>query len=381
MMVILGFLGIILLIIAHEAGHFFAARRSGIEVEEFGVGFPPRAKVLTEKNSTKYTINWLPLGGFVKLKGESDSDTEPGSFGAARLKDKIKVMIAGVVVNFLVAILLFSFIAIIGMPKLTDDQFIVASDTKISRQEVIATFVDEDSPASKAGLKVEDQIISLIDNSGVACIQAEGCGVTEIKNAFDLMNATKNSAGQSITLNVIRENQQLNLDTVLLTEEVVAESKNTDNPKGYLGVLPAEYVERRSTWSAPIVALGVTKQFTVLTFQGLGSIFSGLFRGDTQAASEQVSGIIGVGHVFSSSSFLGPTYALMIIAVISLSLAIMNLLPIPALDGGRLFVTLFYRVINRPLSKETEEKIHGTGFAVLMVLFVLISIVDVKRIL
>jgi regulator of sigma E protease len=123
----------------------------------------------------------------------------------------------------------------------------------------------------------------------------------------------------------------------------------------------------------------VTAQFTALTFNGLASIVTGLVRGDTQAATEQVSGVVGVGYVFDSASFLGPVFMLMIVAVISLSLAIMNSLPIPALDGGRLFVTLLFRVLKKPLTKDLEEKIHGTGFALLMVLFVLITIVDVQR--
>ena len=113
--------------------------------------------------------------------------------------------------------------------------------------------------------------------------------------------------------------------------------------------------------------------------QGLGSIVSGLVQGNTSQATEQVSGVVGVGYIFSSASFLGPVFMLMIVAVISLSLAIMNILPIPALDGGRLFVTLLYRTIRKPLTKTTEERIHGTGFALLMVLFVLITIVDVQR--
>jgi regulator of sigma E protease len=106
---------------------------------------------------------------------------------------------------------------------------------------------------------------------------------------------------------------------------------------------------------------------------------SGLFRGDTAKATEQVSGVVGVGYIFSSASFLGPVFMLMIVAVISLSLAVMNILPIPALDGGRLFVTLLFRAMKKPLTQKTEERIHGTGFAILMILFVLITILDVQR--
>jgi len=373
-LVVIGFLCIILLVIAHEAGHFFAARRAGVEVEEFGVGFPPRAKTLTKKNGTEYTLNWLPLGGFVKLKGEHDADTEPGSFGAAKLSDKVRIMVAGVFVNFLIAFVLFTFIALIGMPQLVEDQFSVASNATVTRQEVLAGFVEPDSPAAQAGLQRNDQILSITETG-----DCNDCPTFVLTESEQLGVATRSLAGKQIEIAVISSGEPLTLSTTLLDEQTVAASKETEDPKGYLGVVPTEFSSQRYTWAAPVVGAGTTVQFTELTFKGLWGIVSGLFRGDTQAATEQVSGVVGVGYIFSSASFLGPVFMLMIVAVISLSLAIMNILPIPALDGGRLFVTLLYRVINKPLTQKTEEKIHGTGFALLMVLFVLITIVDVQR--
>jgi regulator of sigma E protease len=373
-LVVIGFILILLLVVAHEAGHFFAARRNGIDVEEFGVGFPPRAKVLTKKNGTEYTLNWLPLGGFVKLKGEHDSDTEPGSFGAARLIDKVKVMVAGVGVNFLIAYILFTVIALIGMPQLVENQYSVDSNATVVQQDVLAGFVGEGSPADTAGLQANDKIVSITEAGDCA-----DCKEFVLTESEQLGQATQSLAGSEVSIVIDRGGEVQTLSTTLLDEQTVAASKETDDPKGYLGVVPTEFSTVSYTWAAPIVGAGTTVQFTELTFKGLWSIVSGLFRGDTQAATEQVSGVVGVGYIFSSSSFLGPVFMLMIVAVISLSLAIMNILPIPALDGGRLFVTLFYRAINKPLTQTTEERIHGTGFALLMVLFVLITIVDVQR--
>src|SRR5690606_1099607 len=128
---ILGLLFFIGLVLVHEWGHFIMARRNGVEVEEFGLGFPPRAKVLKKHKGTIYSLNWLPLGGFVKLQGEHDIDTEPGTFGAASTPAKIKIMMAGVVMNFITAFILFTLVALIGMPKLVDNQTTVWSDTKI----------------------------------------------------------------------------------------------------------------------------------------------------------------------------------------------------------------------------------------------------------
>ena len=376
MLVFFGFICILLLVIAHEAGHFFAARRNGIEVEEFGIGFPPTAKVITTKNGTEYTLNWLPLGGFVKLKGESDSATEKGSFGAARLIDKVKVMIAGVGVNFLIAFLLFTFISLIGIPQLVPNQFTIASNETTQRQDVLAGFVAEGSPAEQAGLQQNDVVRSISTTeqcSGVSCEEYS------LEKTDDLGAATSALAGKEVAIIVERNGENNVLEASLLTEEEVQSSRDSDDPKGYLGVVPTEYSTKRYTWAAPLVGAGTTVQFTQLTLEGLGSIVTGLFQGDVQQATEQVSGVVGVGFIFSNASFLGVVFMLMIVAVISLSLAIMNTLPIPALDGGRLFVTLLFRALKKPLTKETEEKIHGSGFLAIIILFVLITVVDVQR--
>jgi regulator of sigma E protease len=388
LLVIIGFICIILLVIAHEAGHFFAARRNGIEVEEFGIGFPPRAKKLGEKNGTEYTLNWLPLGGFVKLKGEHDSDTEPGTFGAARLRDKVKVMVAGVVVNFLIAYLLFTIVAFFGMPKLVENQFSVSSDVQVTDQKVLAAVLP-DSPADQAGIKDNDDIQRI---EQVSC--TDECNVIEITNAEDLRGATEQFAGQEVVVTHERAGETLTTTMTFNTEAFVEQSRSeaqacidaatgsSDDcpiPQSYFGVFPRDYIVERSTWSAPIVGAGITAQYTGLTLQGLGSIVTGLFQGDVEQATEQVSGVVGVGYIFNDASFLGPIFMMMVVGVISLSLAILNILPIPALDGGRLFVTLLYRGLRKPLTQEAEERIHGTGFAVIMVLFVLITVVDVQR--
>jgi regulator of sigma E protease len=383
-LVLIGFICILLLVVAHEAGHFFAARRNGIEVEEFGIGFPPKAKTLGVKNGTEYTLNWLPLGGFVKLKGESDSDTRPGSFGAARLRDKIKVMVAGVGVNFLIAFLLFTFISLIGIPQLVPDQYTIASNEIVQRQDVLAGFVAEGSPAEQAGLQQNDVIESIYPEgfcfTCLEVISEEEQQLYDITTSDDLGQTTSRGEGSKVTISINRDGKSLRLqDVQLLSEDEVTASKETGDEKGYLGVVPSEYSTKRYTWAAPIVGAGTTVQFTQLTLEGLGNIVTGLFQGEVKEATEQVSGVLGIGFIFSSASFLGPVFMLMIVAVISLSLAIMNTLPIPALDGGRLFITLLFRAMKRPLSKETEEKIHGTGFLALMVLFVLITVVDVQR--
>lgn len=369
-LLIVGLILFVGLVIVHECGHFIAARRNGIEVEEFGIGFPPRATVLTKKRGTIFSLNWLPLGGFVKLKGEHDADTEPGSFGAASLTAKVKVMVAGVGMNLATAFVLLTLLALVGIPKVIEHQFMVPSDSKVVSQQVLIGYVESDSPASAAGLQTRDELKAIgLPNQAKTPITSQG----------QLPEITKQFAGQTVEVEVQQGDQTLQRTVTLRSVEEVEASKRTDNPKGYLGVSPTEYSLTRATWSAPVVAIGLMAQLTEATLKGLGSAIAGLVSGNTAQASAQVAGPVGVFVLIKDGSFLGVEFILLIIAVISLTLAIMNILPIPALDGGRLFIMLFFRLIRKPLSPKLEERINGTGFAVLMLLFVLITIVDVRR--
>jgi regulator of sigma E protease len=369
-LLILGLVLFVGLVVVHEWGHFIMARRGGVEVEEFGIGFPPKAKTLARKNGTEYTLNWLPLGGFVRLKGEHDADKSKGSYGAAPLSTKIKIMAAGVVMNLATAYFLLVLLAIIGVPKLVDNQFTVKSDERVTRQDVFVGYLESGSPAEKAGLKQRDVI------TGVGPV---GGQLQSVKTDDAFPAITKQYAGKPVDVEYRHDNATHRTTVQLRSEAEVEASKKTDNPKGYLGISPGEFQVNRYTWSSPIVAGGLIGQFTELTFKGLGSAVSGLFAGDTAKATEQVTGPVGIFVVLQQGADLGIQFILMVIAIISLSLAIMNVLPIPALDGGRLFVTLVYRALKRKLTERAEDVIHGTGFATLMLLFVLITFVDVKR--
>ena len=371
LLLVISLLLFVSLVVVHEWGHFIAARRGGVEVEEFGIGFPPMAWSKKLKSGLLLSINWLPLGGFVKLKGENDSATSKGSFGAAPLKTKVKIMLAGVGMNLLTAFILLTFLALIGIPKILEGQYTVAKDTKVIRNDVLIGNVSEDSPAGKAGLKLQDRIVEI----------AAANDVQKIANAEQLPEVTKKFAGKDVSITIVRNGTQQQVPAKLRTVSEVEASKNTDSPKGYLGISPQEYTIQRSTWSAPIVAAGLIKQFTEATLKGLGGLVANLFRGNGSEATKQVSGPVGIFVILKDGSLLGFEFILMIIAIISLTLAIMNALPIPALDGGRLFVKLLFRVMKKPLTKDMEEKIHGSGFAVLMLLFVIITIVDVNRII
>ena len=173
MLFIFGIFAFIMLVVLHEFGHMVASKRNGVVVEEFGVGFPPRAwgKKLRKKkgDDTLYSLNWLPLGGFVKLKGEHDDATEKGSFGAASLKTKVKILLAGVGMNFLTAWVLLTGLFLVGAPKLPfeslpfygKEQSVIQSDTKTVASKTYVGEVSKNSPAEKAGLEFGDVILSL----------------------------------------------------------------------------------------------------------------------------------------------------------------------------------------------------------------------------
>lgn len=403
-LLVVGIVLFIGLVVVHEYGHFIVARRNGVEVEEFGIFFPPRLYKRKSKAGWLFTINALPLGGFVKLKGEHDSDTTPGSFGAASLWVKSKIMAAGVVMNLVTALVLFTILALVGMPKLIPNQFTlekkpslsqdqqldgspakkVPVDQKLLTSKVLVGYVEPGSPAQKAGLRAEDEITD---------ISLPGYSPVGISDASKLPAITKSFAGKTAEIYYVRAGHEHQARVTLLTEKVVTASQKTNNPKGYLGISPTQLTLERSTWSAPIVAAGLSVQLTALTFQGLGHALAGLgsliaggvtgnktARQNGQAtATSQVAGPVGIFAILKDGSLLGYQFMLFIIAIISLTLAIMNILPIPALDGGRLWITLVARALKRPLSAGAEEAINLAGFVILISLVVLITVVDVKR--
>ena len=324
---ILGFVLFIGLVLVHEYGHFLAARRNGVEVEEFGLGFPPRAYGKKTKKGMILSLNWLPLGGFVKMKGENDSDERKGSFGAASLAAKTKILLAGVTMNLLVGLLIFTILAAIGMPRLINradygqDQFAVASDTKTSKQEVLLLYVEPNSPAAKSGIKSFD-VLKSIGNSNKSY---------QLTNPDQLKEATQTLAGQKVTVAVVRDGKTSYKDLQLRSTAEVKASIKSGNPKGNLGVQPYSLVFTKSTWSSPVVAVGLTGQLIELTAKGLwhavsgvGSIIAGAATSNHQArengqaaASSQVGGPIAIFKILSGSGSLGINYMLAIIALIS----------------------------------------------------------------
>jgi regulator of sigma E protease len=368
-LLIVGLLLFVCLVIVHELGHFLVAKRNGVKAEEFGLGFPPKVWGRKLKSGLLFSINLLPIGGFVRLKGEHDADTEPGTFGAATTWAKTKIMLAGVVMNLIVAFILLTVLGWVGMPQLVSNQFTVARDSHVVADQVFVGLVEGGSPAQRAGLKVRDRLEAI---GPVGHMQ-------QVTSAAQLPSLTEKYAGQKVAISFDRGDQQRTATVRLRTKAQAEPTTKGATQKGYLGIAPTEYTLIRSTWSAPVVALGLIKQFTVLTFQGLGAVVVALVHGNASKASANVTGPVGIFVLLKAGSLLGYQVVLFIIALISLTLALMNILPIPALDGGRLYVLLISRLLRRPLNQSVEEWVNAAGFILVMALVVLITISDVKR--
>lgn len=413
--VIVGLLVLMFLVTAHEFGHFIAARRNGVNVLEFGIGFPPRAiawvkdpktgkwrrlprKEWAKEKATKvvisdgnkdfaqkgmiFSLNWLPIGGFCQMDGEPAADTRAGTFGKAGFWAKTKILFAGVAMNWLVAIIIFTILAWTGMPEFLDGQFTVANDTRTDATPVQITSVAENSPAAKAGLAANDYIVAV--------------NGTEVKYASEITDINTEHAGEEVSYKILRKGaEDCNCDKDL-------DLKVTLNPADseyLLGVTMASSQSLSySTWSAPIVGIGLTAQLTGETYKGIGIMIGNLVSGTARLFSpnsevreegqealsevkDSVSGPVGIiGVLFPAFTSAGPANLAFLAALISVSLACMNVLPIPALDGGRWLLIAIYKVRKKKLTKETEEKIVSRAFMVLLALIFIVTILDIIRI-
>lgn len=382
--IILGLVILVLLVAVHELGHGLVARRNGVEVEEFGIGFPPLAwgrkvkKSFLGKN-VLYSVNWLPLGGFVRLKGEYDAATVKGGYGVASYWTKTKILFAGVAMNWLVAIILFTILAWAGLPKIISNQFSVPADTRITQQgspDVQVSQVVANSPAAKAGI-VKGDVISSVAGE-------------KVTSATQFVELTKQHQGERIPIVYTRDGTERSVDVQL----------NSGGGSGYLGVGASGGAREtlHATWSAPIVGVGTTVQLTAVTLQGLGDMVVNLVSGlvnrfsaneqtrqsgerSLETVSSSVAGPVGIlGVIFPEAGKAGLTTVVFLSAIISLSLAVMNTLPIPALDGGRWAVMTIYKLRHKVLTKEREESIQGTGMLVLFGLIILITIADIGKV-
>ncbi len=357
---------IVALIVVHEFGHFVAAKMAGMRVDEFGLGYPPRALVITKKGETLYTLNWLPFGGFVKIYGEDPSTKTSEGVGAGRaFSDKNRllqaiVLVAGVAMNFLFAYVLVTSALVAGTPRaLSESEAMNARNAELAVARVLPS-----SPAERAGLLPGDSFISAKDSMG------EWRSVDP--QSFSAFIAASN--GETITLTVKRSGE---MRTIAATPDTLVAA--ADPSRYALGVEVATIgVVSLSPIAAVMEGAHLTWEVTKLTAVGLFHFFLGVLT--LSADLSQVAGPVGIAGVVGDASLQGLGNLLSIMAIISINLALINLIPVPALDGGRLLFVLIESVTRRPIKAVVARAMNAAGFAFLILLMLVVTAHDIFKI-
>lgn len=414
------------LVLVHELGHFITAIKNGITAHEFGFGFPPRVVgvVKDEKadkwkvvwgnkeyfgKNTMYSLNLLPLGGFVRIKGEDGQDTDPDSFATKSIFTRFKVLIAGVTMNFILAAFLFFIIlmngtseplidnsgtfeiAPFGMEIFTRDnyekydlsnvddgyamkvsggksvlfgKFVFDTDEKTKRitvlepPAVVINTVVKDYPAKDSGIQMGDTVKEI-------CVDGN---CTTIKRSVEFQNIVGKNFNKLITVNIERGDEIINVEV----------TPRYEDDRGVIGVTLAEVAVVKYKWYEAIWG-GIMKTF-ILAVMILGA-FLGLIKSMfvESDVAQDVSGPIGIAILVKQVKDLGFIYVLHFTAMLSVNLAIINALPIPALDGGRILFLIIEKFKGKPVDQKTEGIIHTVSFVALMGLILVVTFFDIVK--
>ncbi len=339
-----------LLVFLHELGHFLVARLFKIEVEEFGLGFPPRMLTLGKVGGTLITLNWIPFGGFVRPKGETDAN-EPGGLASANPWVRLSVAVAGPVMNVIIGIILFTFM------------FYQAGSPDYSR--IVIRNVSEGTPAQSAGLQPGDIFVKVNGET--------------ITSGNQLVNLVQANLGKQVTIEVQRNKK-------LVTTTAVPNPHPAPN-QGSLGVGLGPYYD-------PIPfpqAIKTAVQTTYDQARALVTLPAQLIRGAVPADQARLVGPVGIYDMFSqaqkldqqsaalppSEQTIPPVNTLGLMATLSVALGLTNLLPLPALDGGRILFTLPEILTGKRIPQQYENMVHLIGFATLLLLMIYITTQDI----
>ncbi len=357
---------IVVLILVHEIGHFIVAKLSGMRVDEFGIGYPPRALRIGKIGETEYTLNWLPFGGFVRIYGEDATEpiVESRAFSSKPRILQALVLVAGVAMNVLLAYLLITATLTLGTEQ------ILSYGHEGSAKNVSLEFAEvlPGSPAAVAGFQVGDQIksaLAMMPTIGLSYSGTNPLGLITLIGSDSTLSPvvfTVDRNGKTLTitatpkLNVIANSPKQPAIGVAIVEAGVVK---TPLPNAFIQAGP-------DTWN-------MVKE----TFTGLYGFFKGIFI--LKPDFSQVSGPIGIAGIVGQATASGLVALLSLTALISINLAIINLLPIPALDGGRLLFVIIEAIIRRPINPKVAMRVNMIGFALLILLMVAVSAHDIYK--
>lgn len=356
MTILVFFIVLSVLILAHEWGHFITAKRSGAKVEEFGFGFPPRIFSF-KKDGTEFSLNLIPFGGFVKIFGESgDNKDTKGSFSGLKISKRAKIISAGVFMNLVLAFFLLSFVDLIGKPTIiTENNAAYARNIQLRILETA-----KDSPAFSAGLKSGDIVSELSLN-----------GKSQIVSDYDTFKKIIDEAnGNEVLIKIKRGSESIDFK---ITPRI-----NPPENEGAIGVSLAQVGLVKSKWylflwdglkdTASLFWLIISSLY--LLFRTL--IFEGRMMGE-------LAGPIGIATITGQAYSMGLPYLINLTALLSIHLAILNFLPFPALDGGRIVFLVFEKLRGRPVSQKIEQAVNLFGFVLLLSLMAFITWKDIAK--
>lgn len=343
------------LVLIHELGHFWAARRAGVAVEEFGLGIPPRIWGILRKG-TIYSLNAIPFGGFVKMKGEDTGANDTDSLAHASFGWKFLIITAGVIMNLLSAYVLICVGMWLGMPPLASDPTKMVDEASQINSQILVVEVADGLPAQKSDLKSGDVLVS-IDGQ-------------KIESVGDLASNLSNK--KQVEVGYIREGEQF-----VTTSGVVAQSG-----KPVIGVAVDEVVSRVNYkwWMVPVWAIQDFSQIVVKIGESIWAFVAQIFT--TGSVSREIAGPVGIAKITAQAVDMGFIPVLQLMIFLSINLGLLNLFPFPALDGGRL-VFLIVEIVGRGrrVSPVVENVIHNLGFILLLMLIAVVTYRDVLKLL
>jgi regulator of sigma E protease len=348
---------IVFLAILHEFSHFIVAKKSGVFVEEFGIGYPPR--IFGKKfGETIYSINLLPFGAFVKLSGELERTQDKRSFSAQPIFKRFLIAFAGVLSFWIISAIIFSILFYFGNPVAISDE----EDSLLVSPKVQIAGISPNSPAEKAGLVIGDTIKEFkVKDSNF-----------KIEKVKELQELTQKYKGEKIILTIERGKEIFEVEIIPRVSPPEGEG-----PMGLVLVRTAikKYPWSKAIWQGISTTGDLTFNIILGYFQAIKNVFKGLPSG------VQMMGPVGIFHLTIQASRLGLSYFLNFLALISIYLAIFNVLPIPAVDGGKILFLTIEAIKKKPISQETEQKITAFCFGILILMAIFISIKDITRIL
>ncbi|OGZ65883.1 MAG: hypothetical protein A3C50_00795 [Candidatus Staskawiczbacteria bacterium RIFCSPHIGHO2_02_FULL_43_16] len=349
---LIAFLSLIALMIIHEFGHFIIAKKFGVKVEEFGIGYPPRL-FGKQFGETIYSVNLIPLGAFVRIYGEEGGVDDYRSFVGLAIWKRILIVLGGVLAFWIASAIIFSFVFFIGASVPVGDQDVVG----VTSTQVLVMAVQADSPAQKAGLKPKDEIV----------------GFNKIADFQAFIEANK---GAAASLTFKRDGKEM---TVSLTPRVTY--PEGQGPTGVALERVANVIEKAPWYLAPVKGIMFTGEITWAALAGVYGFFTSIFSGQGVPPEAQLAGPVGITIFLSKAADYGVGFFLYFIGSLSVLLAIFNLFPIPALDGGKLLFLIIEKIQKKPVPVNWEQGLTILCFVLLITMSIFITVkFDIPRV-